>query len=52
MIDVDGVPRLVDARWFDDHDGWIVYADDASDSYPWDDENQLFSGNSRIPSAA
>ena len=52
MIDKNGVPRLVRARWRGGSDGWHVFALDASYSGPWDDERQLFSGNSRLPSAA
>ena len=52
MIDVNGVARLVGASWDGDYGGWRVYADVASRSYEWVDEDQLFSGNSRVPSAA
>jgi hypothetical protein len=52
MIDVNGVPRLVYAFWYGGVDGWVVDASDASFSYPWRDEGRLFSGDSRLPSAA
>jgi len=42
------VARLVNANWNDDNGGWNVYANDASNSNQWNDENQLFSGNCRM----
>ena len=42
------VPRLVNANWNDDNDGWNVYANDASNSNQWNDDNQLFSRNRRM----
>jgi hypothetical protein len=52
MIDKDGVPRLVSAYWRDDNDGWFVFASGASYSLQWIDVYRLFSGNSRLASAA
>ena len=52
MDDVNGVPRLVYAGWNDALGSWCVDAIDASFSLQWDDESQLFSGDSRVPSAA
>jgi hypothetical protein len=47
MDDVNGVARLVNARWSDGYGGWYVYAYDASLSFQWYDEHQLFSSDSR-----
>ena len=44
------VPRLVNANWNDDNGGWNVYANDASNSNQWNDENQVFSRNCRMTS--
>ena len=52
MDDVNGVARLVDARWRDGRGGWRVYAYDASLSIQWLDEFQVFSRDSRSPLAA
>jgi hypothetical protein len=47
MDDVNGVARLVRAYWFDVFGGWCVYARGASFSFRWNDENQVFSRDSR-----
>jgi hypothetical protein len=47
MDDVNGVARLVDARWGVGSGGWSVCADDASHSSQWRDGHRVFSRDSR-----
>jgi hypothetical protein len=48
--DVTGTLRAVNASWYDD--GWGVYADAVTDPDAWNDDNQVFSRDSRSPLAA
>jgi hypothetical protein len=52
MDDVNGVARLVSALWDDGNGGWLVCANDASYSVQGRVEDQVFSRDSRLPSAA
>jgi len=52
MVNKKTVARLVVVHWDDDGGGWDVCSHDVSYSLRWDDGNQLFSCNSRLPLAA
>ena len=48
--DVSGVLRSVCVSW--DVDGWYVFASAVTNQYEWNDDDQVFSRDSRSPSVA